>query len=128
MTQRRYLALLLLIVISFGLLLFFVVTTFAEFHRLASVTGGSGQRLTTVLTTAGYTGGDHVDELILCNPTGSANTLYLGSASSVNASTGFPIVAGTCERWRAAGRPVDLSTYYLFVATTQGAAISVRQR
>lgn len=112
-----------------AIIIFFCATAvFAEFHRLVSITGGSGQRLTTAMTTAGYTGGAHVDELILCNPTGSANTLYLGSVASVNASTGFPIVAGTCERWRAAGRPIDMSTYYLFAATTQNAAISVRPR
>jgi hypothetical protein len=113
---------------TIGFVLLLSLTVFAEFHRLVSITGGSGQRLTTALATAGYTGGDHVDELIICTPSGSANTMYLGHISTVNASTGFPIPAGTCERWRAAGRNIDMTSYYLFVATTQNAAISIRSR
>lgn len=103
-------------------------TVFGEFHRLVSITGGSGQQLSTALATAGYAGPVQLDELIICNPTGSANTIYLGSSSAVNASTGFPIAAGNCERWRAAGRAIDSSSYFIFVATTQNVAVSLRPR
>lgn len=103
-------------------------TVFAEYHRLVSITGGSGQQLSTALATAGYAGPVQLDELIICNQTGAANTIYVGSSSAVNASTGFPIAAGTCERWRAAGRAIDVSSYFIFSATTLSIAVSLRPR
>jgi hypothetical protein len=115
---------------ALSIILFFCFTipVLAEFHRLVSITGGSGQQLSTSLATAGYAGPVQLDELIICNPTGSANTIYIGSTSAVNASTGFPIVAGNCERWRAAGRAIDVTSYFIFSATTQSIAVSLRPR
>lgn len=103
-------------------------TVFGEFHRLVSITGGSGQQLSVSLATAGYTGPVQLDELIICNQTGAANTIYIGNTSAVNASTGFPIAAGTCERWRAAGRNIDASSYFIFSAATLSIAVSLRPR
>lgn len=100
-----------------------------EFSRLVSIPGGTpAQRLSVSLGNAGYTGSSAMDELTICNPSTNANTMYLGSASNVNASTGFPLEQGSCISYRAAGRPVEASAYFIYVAATADAAITLRQR
>lgn len=109
-----------------------LVTTalgFGQFNRTISVTGGSAQRLSTVLASGGYSSPETLDELTICNPAGAANTLYLGQ-SDVDASNGFPLLAGECKTERAVstGNPVQSGQIYLFTATTQSAAFSVRSK
>jgi hypothetical protein len=101
----------------------------AEWNRTFSVTGGSAQRLSVVLSNSGYSGTDLVDELTICNPAAAANTLYLGQ-SDVNTSNGVPLEAGDCKTARAVStsNPINTGQTYLYVATTQSANFSVRSK
>lgn len=115
----------------FILLVCSVAFASTHFVKMCSVTGGSGQRLSTVLTTAGYTGSVAVMDLEICNPSDATNALYIGSVSTVNASTGAKLVQGQCRHFP--GSTVmhdfnDTSKIWLFVATTQNAEIWVRSR
>jgi hypothetical protein len=117
--------------LTLGLLLIVALcaTAFAaEFDKTVSVTGGSGQRLSAVMTANGYNGGLLLKQLIVCNPAGSANTLYIGNAPTVDATTGFPLSAGACINWSApeGGTGIDSTQKYLYTATTQNEAISAR--
>lgn len=103
-------------------------TALAEFIQLVSITGGSGQQLSTALATAGYTGRVDVDELTICVPATNTNTMYLGSATGVNASTGFPLAPGDCLTSRAEKEAVHTTSIYIFVASTESAAIWLRSR
>lgn len=92
----------------------------AEFNRSCSVTGGSAQRLSTVLTTCGYTGAYSVRELTITNPDDAANDLYVGR-SDVDATNGVKYVPGA-SRHRMNS---DITQIYLFVSSTQNVYISV---
>jgi hypothetical protein len=111
-------------------LMVLAVSVHGEFTRLVSISGGSSApRLMDSLVAAGYTGSASLDELMICNPTGAANTLYIGNVATVNASTGFPVAAGTCApTYRAAARPINASSFFIFSAVTESAAISLRER
>jgi hypothetical protein len=100
----------------------------AEFIKQVSVTGGSAQRLSTLLVASGYAGPTSLDELTIKVPDGNSNTLYYGSSSAVNASTGFPLNPGDSKTWRAAGAPIEASSIYLYVATTESEAVDIRER
>jgi hypothetical protein len=120
-----------LLSISAVMLAALLTLTFAvhgEFTKLVSITGGSAQRLTDSLSAAGYTGTASVDEMTLCVPSANVNTMYLGSQSNVNASTGFPVEPGTCITFRSGQRPIDVSSFWTYVATTENAAITLRPR
>lgn len=102
------------------------ISVFAmEFNRSVNVPGGAAQRLTGVLTGGGYTGPATLDALTICNPDAATNTLYIGQ-SDVSASNGFPLEAGVCYTWPSGQRPTDAGRIYLFTATSQNAAISLR--
>lgn len=110
-------------------LLLIAVPTSAEFSKLVPIGGGSpAKRLSDAMNTAGYTGSSALDELTLCVPSSNVNTMYVGSASNVNDTTGFPLEPGTCITYRAAGRPIESSSIYIYTATTESAAVSLRQR
>lgn len=101
----------------------------AEFAKLVSISGGSpGSRLSSSLSTAGFSGNTSLDELTICVPSTNTNTLYLGSSSSVNASTGFPIKPGVCITYRAAATAIEASSIYTFEATTESVAVTLRER
>lgn len=100
-----------------------------EFDQLVSVTGGTAQNLLTVLQAAGYGGGLIGTELRYRVP--DAQSLYLGSASTVNASTGDPIDPGAYSTERATGflgDAIDPSQKYLFLATTDNVGIFFRAK
>lgn len=111
-----------------GVILAITTVVFGEFTKLVSITGGSAQRLSTSLTSAGYSGSTALDELTVCVPDANTNTMYLGSQSNVNASTGFALAPGTCITYQAAGRPIDSSTMYVYTATTESIAVTLRPR
>ncbi len=112
-------------------ILLLAITVFAkDWSRTFSLTGGSPQRLSTVITANGYTGFDAItslDVLTVCNPTASTVTLYFGQ-SDVNASNGFPLVAGICYTWPPGTRPSDAQNIFLFKATTENIHVSIRSR
>ena len=118
-------------VVAFALLCALTIGGFAftQYNRTISVTGASPQRLSSVLSNAGYTAPDTLDELTICNPTAAANTLYLGQ-SDVSAANGFPLLAGDCKTERAVdpARPILAGQIYLFVASTQSVNFSIRSK
>ena len=120
----------LVLIATVLVLLTLTVSVHGEFTRLVSINGGSpAPRLMDSLVAAGYTGPASLDQLDICNPTGAADTLYIGNVATVNASTGFPVPAGTCApTFRAAARPVNASSFFIFSAVTESAAISLRER
>lgn len=98
-----------------------------HFARTCSVTGGSAQRLSAVLTTCGYSGSFFFREVGLRNPDAAANTLYYGQ-SDVNASNGVPLQPGDSYTWRSSAQDDanDAAQIYLFVSSTQNAEIATR--
>lgn len=103
------------------------VTAFAtEFDKTASVTGGTSQRLSAVLVANSWAGTLRAQTFTVCNPAGSANTVYLGNAST-DTTSGFPILAGDCFTKPVLPLPdgYDLTSQWLYVATTQNVGISV---
>lgn len=127
--NQSRLNLLLAIVLPVALMLSIVAASAVEFSRLVSIQGGTpAQRLSVALGNAGYTGGSAMDEMSLCVPSANANTMYIGSASNVDATTGFPLAPGDCITYRAAGRPIEASSFFIFVATTESLAVTLRPR
>lgn len=117
----------------FGIALFLVAVgfsppTYGEFAKLISISGGSGQRLSSSMAASGYTGPSLLDEITICVPNTDANIEYIGFNSTVNASNGFPLNQGDCITYRAAGRAIDSSRIWLWNATSQSVAISLRER
>jgi hypothetical protein len=98
-----------------------------HFNRTCSVTGGSAQRLSTVLSTCGHTGTVNATELTIQNS--AAANLYVGQ-SDVDATNGYVLEPGTSSTRRSSNPadPIDTSQIYLFVAVTQNAGFSVRTR
>lgn len=99
----------------------------AEFNRACSVTGGSAQQLSTVLSACGYSGVVSLDELTLKNPSAAANTLYIGQ-SDVDATNGYEVEAGGSATRRTGSVPIQSERIYLFVATTQNVMVSLRSK
>ncbi|HEX8503715.1 MAG TPA: hypothetical protein VF659_24230 [Pyrinomonadaceae bacterium] len=101
----------------------------AEYNRSCSVTGGSAQSLSSVLSTCGYSGAVSLQELTIRNPDSAANTLYIGQ-SDANASNSFPLAPGESITWRASnqGDLIDAGRLYLYVSSTQNAALSLRSK
>lgn len=98
-----------------------------EFARLVSITGGSpAKRLMDSLVVAGYNEAPQIDEITLCVPSSNTNPMYVGSAGTVNNTNGFAIVPGDCQTYRAARRSIDVTRIYLYVATTESVAVSLR--
>ena len=110
---------------SILILLVLVTVCYAatEWNKLVAVTGGSPQRFSTTIETAGYSAGQTYDELTLCNP--NAATLYIGQ-SNVNASNGFGLAAGACKTERRAQVPVDGTQKYLFLTANGNVSVSIR--
>jgi hypothetical protein len=100
-----------------------------EFNETCSVTGGSAQKLSTVLTACGYADYTGLRELSLLNPDDAANDLYIGR-SNVSASHGYKRSPGDSKTWRAAGDAdqIQAGQIYLYVATTQNVMISLRSK
>lgn len=117
--------------ISFGLfvaaLLLAAAASATEFDRSCSVTGGSSQRLSAVLTACGYGGGLNLKELTVRNPDSAANDLYVGQ-SGVDSTTGYKLSPGQSHTWRSSGgTDVIASTdKYLWVSSTQNVDLTVR--
>jgi hypothetical protein len=100
-----------------------------EFNRQCSVTGASAQQLSAVLSTCGYSGVVSLQELTVRNPDSAANDLYVGQ-SDVAAANGFKLAPGESITWRASnqGDQVEAGRLYLYVSSTQNAAISLRSK
>jgi|SRR5712671_3309489 len=115
----------------FALALIFTVPVFAkDFSATCSVTGGSPQRLSTILVANGYTGDGAImqlDLLTICNPSANANHLYVGQ-SNVSSTNGYDLAPGVCNTWPPGTRFTDASQVYLWTATTQSEMISLRSR
>lgn len=106
-----------------------VVPVRAEFSKQVSITQGSpAPRLSDALVTAGYTGAMSMDEMTICDPIANTKSFFLGSNANVNASTGFEIPPGVCVTYRSAARAVNAASFFVFTATTQNAAITLRER
>lgn len=114
-----------------SLALIFTVTVLAkDFSGTFSVTGGSPQRLSTILAANGYTGDGAImqlDLLTICNPSANANHLYVGQ-SNVSSTNGYDLAPGVCNTWPPGTRPTDASQVWLLTATTQSEMISLRSR
>lgn len=100
-----------------------------EFAKRVSIAGGSpAPQISAALSTAGYLGGSQLDELTIKNPSANANSLYLGSSSTVTSTTGFELAPGVSITYRSGARAVDASRLYLFTSSTQNAEITLRER
>lgn len=101
----------------------------ADYNRQCGVTGGSAQQLSSVLSACGYSGTVSLQELTVRNPDSAANDLYFGQ-SDVNSSNGFKLAPGESMTWRASDRSdvIDAGRVYLFVSSTQNAALSLRSK
>lgn len=99
------------------------------FNRACSVTGGSAQRMSTVLSTCGYTGNPVLAEYTILNPSTSTNSVFVGQ-SDVDATNGYELEPGTTSTRRSFGSsdPIESNRIYLFVATTQNVHFSIRGR
>lgn len=118
--------------LTLAIVLALAITVFAgtPFNRKISVTGASPQRLSTVLTTAGYAGATmQMAELEICNPITNAANIYLGQ-SDVSASNGYPLEPGTCKPQEATTQQdnIDAQQIFLFTASTQDVVISLRSK
>lgn len=113
--------------ISLLLLAFIAPTVFSstEYDRSFQNTGGSAQKILTIVAANGYTGGAQALELTACNP--AAANLYAGK-SDVSASNGFRLLPGECYTWRATSATdfVDLSQKYVFTAADQTVQFTIR--
>ena len=108
------------------LTLLLAISIFAtDFNRTFNVPGGQARRLSNLLSDGGYSGSNTLDFLTICNPTGNANTLYVGQ-SDVSASNGAAILAGDCNTWPAGKQPTQAGQIYLFTATSQNATFILR--
>lgn len=113
---------------SLVLIILLAITVFAShYNRTISVTGGSPQRLSSVLSGDGYGGSFLLDELTICVPSTNTNTLYLGQ-SNVSSSNGFPLEPGSCYTQRSATTPIDAGAIYLRVSSTESEQFSLRSR
>lgn len=101
----------------------------AEFTRSCSVTGGSAQQLSAVLTACGYTGVVSLQELSVKDPASAANNVYIGQ-SDVSAANGYELEPGDSKTYRASnqGDQIEAGRIYLFVASTQNVMISLRSK
>lgn len=97
------------------------------YNRRISVSGGSPQRLSTVLSGAGYLGTMALDELTVCVPNANSNTLYIGQ-SDVSTSNGFALAPGTCFTQRGSTTAIDASSIYIRVVSTESESFSLRSR
>ncbi len=100
-----------------------------EYNRKCSVTGGSAQQLSAVLSACGYTGVVALSELSLKDPDDAANDLYVGQ-SDVDATNGYKIGIGDAKTWRASSPQdiIEASRMYVYVSTTQGIYVSLRSK
>lgn len=102
------------------------------FVKQVAIVGTAPRRLSTLLTNANYTGSSGVLELNICNPTDAAGTLYVGSNSNVNSTTGARLDQGDCIRFATTGTTGDLGVrtddLYLLTNANQNAEIWLRTR
>lgn len=109
-----------------------VVVYATAFMKQVAVVGGGARRLSTVLSNANYTSSSGVLELNVCNPSDAPGTLYVGSNSNVNATTGSRLVQSQCIRFAATGATGDIGVktddFYLFTSANQNAEVWLRTR
>lgn len=114
------------------LVLLAVMVYATAFMKQVAVVGGGARRLSTVLANANYAASTGVLELNICNPSDAAGTLYVGSNSNVNATTGSRLVQSQCMRFAASGASTDLGVktdeFYLFTNANQNAEIWLRTK
>lgn len=113
-----------------ALVLSLVLTVFAldtEWAGTFTVTGGSSQRLSSMLSVAGYTGLYNVDSVTWCNPSTNAGNMVFGK-QNITMSTGFILTPGQCYTPPSGTRPSDLSAIYFRVLTDQPAMVALRSR
>jgi hypothetical protein len=101
----------------------------ASLNRACSVTGGSAQRLSTVMTVCGWTGSYNLTELVITNPDDAANDLYVGE-SDVSTVNGVRYRPGDSRHRRSTGSgdPIQATAAYLWVSSTQNVFISARSQ
>lgn len=115
---------------AFAVAALVALTVYAgSFNRTCSVTGGSAQQLSSVLSTCGYTGANQLQELIIVNPSTATNTLYVGQSDD-SAVNGLPLLPGESITYRAASQQdaIPATGIYLFVSSTQNAGFSARSK
>lgn len=102
------------------------------FVKQVAIVGTAPRRLSTLLTNANYTGSSGVLELNVCNPTDAAGTLYVGSNSNVNSTTGARLDQGDCIRFVATGVSGDIGVktdeLYLLTNANQNAEVWLRTK
>ncbi len=97
----------------------------AEFAKKLALTGATQDRLSTLLTAAGYTISVPYVLVVRATKTNTAS-IYVGSASDVNASTGFEMEPG--DVYTISGdrpSPVQVNQYYFYAAAAQGLEVWV---
>ncbi len=99
----------------------------AEYTVNVSVTGGSPQRLSTLLNNAGYSGTMTLDSLTTCNPDTNTVDLYRGQAN-VNSTNSLVLHPGDCFTDPPGAYAVDASQIYLRTSSTQPATVILRSR
>lgn len=97
------------------------------FTKVVSVTSGAPRRVSTLLSSAGYTGTYYVTELSIRNQ--SAVDQYFGN-SDVDNTTGAILHSGESYTWRSGDQqdPIDPSQIYLYTGTTGDASLTIRSR
>jgi hypothetical protein len=116
-----------LVTLSLFLGLVLVVSVFAaEFDKTVSVTGGSAQRLSTVLVANGWTGPYQLKELTITNPNTATLTIYVGQSTVV--TDGRPLEPGESITYRSSGSGdgIDSTQKFIYVSSTQNVGISAR--
>lgn len=119
----------IILTLTLAMMLGVVADSTTVFNRTCSVTGGSAQRMSTVLSTCGYTGNPVLTEYTILNPSTAANSVFVGQ-SDVDATNGYEIEPGTTSTRRSFGPsdPIESNRIYLFVSSTQNVSFSVRGR
>lgn len=107
-----------------------------QFNDTASVTGGSGQQLSTILFANNFPVNRYTEmigtELTLFAPAGQS--LFVGNDATVTntgATQGLEIIAGAYDTQRASGNGgdvIDPSTIWLYVATTDNVGVRFRYK
>jgi hypothetical protein len=89
----------------------------SEFAKKLTLTGASADRLSTLLAAAGFTITIPYTLIVRATKTNTAS-IYVGSSSGVDDSTGFEIEPG--DTYEIAGdrpSPIQVSQYYFYAPT-----------
>lgn len=101
-----------------------------HFNRVFPIKGGSAQRLSSLLKSAGYIGSMELQELQIGNYETNVSTLYVGSSPDVDASNGVPLLPAESDTQRASSPRdlIDATQIYLFLEKPGKIFVILRSR